>query len=234
MSLSDQHRLDPARSIQDIQSRYDAISPWYDFLTGFGEGRVRKTGIRLQRAVQGETILEIGCGTGQTLVSLARSIGEGGWVYGIDLSSGMIARAQSRLARQDLSKRVSLLIGDGRILPFSLNRFDAIWTSFTLDLLSPHEINQVLGECRRVLIPGGTLGVIALARRAKSNATSAFYDWLHEKFPQWIDCHPIFLQQLLLQAGFCLENVESMSLWGLPVEIVLAKNGETAVSSRSK
>jgi len=229
--MSDQHRADLAGTIQEIQSRYDGISPWYDFLTGFGEGRVRRIGLELLGAVHGETILEIGCGTGQALVPLARSIGERGWVYGIDLSSGMIARAQTRLARQGLSSQVSLLIGDGRTLPFSSNRFDAIWTSFTLELLSLNGINQILSECRRVLIPGGRLGVVALARRAKSNAMIAFYDWLHEKFPQWIDCRPIFLQQLLLQADFSLEAVEGLSLWGLPVEIVLVKNQKTSGSS---
>ena len=212
--------------MQDTRSHYDAISHWYDLLTGLGEGRARSIGLNLLRPEEGDTLLEIGCGTGQALLPLARSVGERGGVYGIDLSQGMLARAQRRIVQHEFSQRIRLLAGDARCQPFSSGFVDAIWISFTLELFSSHDITRVLSECRRILASDGKLCVVALARTANAGPMSKLYDWLHVQFPRWIDCSPISLQALLLQAGFIQEEVEEISLWGLPVEIVLAHPAE--------
>ena len=49
------------------------------------------------------------------------------------------------------------------------------------------------------------------------------YEWLHKKFPKFIDCRPIFLRKSLNEANFQIINVVELPMWGLPVEIVLAK-----------
>ena len=48
------------------------------------------------------------------------------------------------------------------------------------------------------------------------------YEWGHRQFPQLLDCRPIFVQQALEDSGFEIIEANLISLWGLPVEIVLA------------
>ena len=49
------------------------------------------------------------------------------------------------------------------------------------------------------------------------------YEWAHEKFPRWVDCRPIDAQKALEEAGFTIKNVIQQSMYGLPVEIILAE-----------
>jgi demethylmenaquinone methyltransferase/2-methoxy-6-polyprenyl-1,4-benzoquinol methylase len=93
--------------------------------------------------------------------------------------------------------------------------------SFTLELFSTTEIPLVLAECRRVLVPGGRLGVVSLAR--KDTRMVSYYEWFHARYPRLIDCRPIHVHQVLEEAGYIILQTLEKSLWGLPVEIVVAK-----------
>jgi SAM-dependent methyltransferase len=68
---------------------------------------------------EGERVLEIGFGTGYTLVALARSVGSSGKVYGIDLSEGMCRMAEARVHKAHLADRVELTCGDAARLPYA-------------------------------------------------------------------------------------------------------------------
>ena len=173
----------------------------------------------------GESILEIGFGTGHNLLRLADAVGESGHVYGIDLSEGMLAIARSKVERTGFTKRVELCCGDAAKLPYDSIMFDAIFSAFTLELFDAPEIPVVLQDCWRVLKHQGRICIASLSRQGKPNLMTRLYDWAHERFPISIDCRPIYVRQALYDAGFKLRQFAYRSMWNLPVEIAIGIKG---------
>jgi ubiquinone/menaquinone biosynthesis C-methylase UbiE len=204
----------------EVQANYDRISGWYDLLEGIWEKQAKETGLQQFRVRSGERNLEIGIGTGHSLVALADS----GQVYGLDLSPRMIQRSQARLNEEKRSAWTSLTQGDAIQLPFRDNSFDGIFMSFVLELFDTPEIPRVLAECHRVLHPQrGRICVISLTKSGQSTWVRRLYEWGHRNFPKFLDCRPIFVQQALEQTGYQIIEAIRVSIWGLPVEIVLAE-----------
>ncbi len=211
------------RTKEEAGETYNKLSKWYDLLAGYWERKPRDIGLRMLGVKEGEKVLEIGFGTGRAIISLAESVGNSGRVYGIDISSGMHEVAGSAIMKADLSERVEFICGDAIELSFETNFFDAIFMSFTLELFDTPEIPIVLQECNRVLKKNGRICVVAMSKRGKAGLMMKIYEWAHEKFPKYIDCRPIFVEEALKNAGCKIISIKKMSLWRLPVEIVLAK-----------
>jgi ubiquinone/menaquinone biosynthesis C-methylase UbiE len=211
------------RSREQARKTYDRISGWYDALEGNWEKRAREIGLSAISAREGETVLEIGFGTGHSLVSLARAVGGRGRVYGIDLSPRMLAIARRRVQKAGLSRQVLLENGDAASLPLGDASADAAFMSFVLELFDTPEIPVVLRECRRVLRQGGRIGVVSLSKEGGRSFMRALYERGHERFPRLLDCRPIFVGQALEEAGFADLHVTSIRLFGLPVEVAVGR-----------
>jgi ubiquinone/menaquinone biosynthesis C-methylase UbiE len=211
------------RSKRQAMAAYDRLSRWYDWLSASSEQPLAELGLKKLNASAGESVLEIGFGTGHALLALASVVGDVGRVVGIDLSRGMFRVASEKIAHASLSRRISLGQGDAAALPFDTDSFDAIFTSFTLELFDTPEIATVLAECRRVLKPGGRIGVVAMVRDAHENIPVRIYEWFHQYMPAYVDCRPIYVQSALTLAGFEIQDVTRKWMWGLPVEICLAQ-----------
>ena len=211
------------RSKEEAKASYDKMSKWYDILAGRFERKYRDTGLQKLSVKKAETVLEIGFGTGHCILALAQSVGNSGKVYGIDISEGMCNIAWSRINEAGLSERVKLKCGDATKLPFEANFFDAIFISFTLELFDTPEIPIVLHECQRVLRSGGHICVVAMSKKGKAGLAMRFYEWVHKRYPKYVDCRPIFVQEALEDANFQIVDATEMSMWGLPVKIVVAR-----------
>jgi hypothetical protein len=74
-----------------------------------------------------------------------------------------------------------------------------------------------------VLQSGGRLGVVAMHKPARPNRIVRLYEWFHAHYPAYADCRPIHAGELVGNAGFQLEQQAIKSMWGLPVEILVAR-----------
>jgi ubiquinone/menaquinone biosynthesis C-methylase UbiE len=211
------------RTKEEARASYNRMSKWYDAMAGESEKKYKDIGLQFLGVQPGEKVLEIGFGTGKTLVPLARSVGAAGKVYGLDISEGMLAVAGERLGKAGLSERVELKIGDAAKLPFPDGGLEAVFLCFTLELFDTPEIPLVLQECRRVLGPGGRICVVAMSRKGKPNLMTRLYDWSHDKLPNYVDCRPIYASESMAAAGFDVAEELVLMMWGLPVEMVLGK-----------
>lgn len=202
---------------------YDRLSRVYDLSEGLFERGRQDLGLRLLAAGEGERILEVGHGTGRCLAAIAEAVGPDGRVAGIDLSPGMHRQAERRLRRTGLEARCDLHVGDATALPFGDGSFDAVFMSFVLELFDTPDIPQVLGECRRVLRPGGRIAVVSLALDPVSGPVARAYLWGHERFPRALDCRPIPVADAIAAAGFEATRSVRSPLFGLRVDAVLAR-----------
>lgn len=209
--------LDPPETNQGF---YDRISRTYDLIADAGEHAARQAGEELLAVQEGERVLEIGFGTGNSVISLAAAVGPGGQVCGIDISEGMREVAQRKVDAADLRDRVQLETGDARQLAHADGSFDAAFLSFTLELFPLDDIPLVLAEIKRVLRRGGRVGVVSMAT-VKDGEHESFlertYVWMHRHFPHIVDCQPINVKQFLLEAGFQISAARDIVIWTMPV-----------------
>ena len=196
------------------------MSRWYDLFAA-SEKKFTETGLQILGVKAGEYVLEIGFGTGHSLVMLAQQAGVSGFVTGVELSPGMIKVARKQIQAEDRERSAQMMQGDGTLLPFAHNSFDAVFLSFTLELFSDAEIPVVLKECYRVLKREGRLGLVSLAKR--DVLACRLYEWGHEHWPVLLDCRPIELRKNLETGGFRVQAAKVQTMWGLPVEIVLGR-----------
>lgn len=168
-------------------------------------------------------MLEIGPGTGRTLVALGQAAGSAGIACGLDLSAGMCRVARQRLTRVSSSALPAAIIcGDAAELPVADGILDAVFMSFTLELFAPNDTARVLGECHRALRDGGRLGVVALSESDHPTLMQRLYGWAHRRFPSWVDCRPITVKEILEEQHFRVHNVTHSSMWGLTLAVAIA------------
>jgi len=105
--------------------------------------------------VAGETILDVGCGSGETIVQLVHCVGSGGRVIGVDIGRHVLTVARERTAHL---ANVTLVQQDAAILDLPDASVDAIYSRFgTMFFADP-----VAGfaNLRRMLRPGGRIAFV--------------------------------------------------------------------------
>lgn len=97
---------------------------------------------------RGRMVLEVGCGAGVDLARFARG---GAEVTGVDLTDSAIQLARMNFEQQGLTGRFE--VADGEHLPFPDNTFDLVYAHGVVQYTANPQ--RLVGECRRVLKPGG-------------------------------------------------------------------------------
>lgn len=222
MGKGDEEILRVSRTKDQAKQAYDSLSRIYDYLIGIFEKKYKHRGLELLGVRKGEKVLEIGYGTGDILVQIAEKVGVRGKAYGIDISSGMLNVAESKVEKAGIADRVEFFLGDAVKLPYEDNKFDAAFMSFTLELFDTPEIPVILNEIKRVLRSGGRLGVVSISREYGKPLALRLYEWLHKKIPKYADCRPIYVEKALKASGYQIQHMEKAHLFGLPIIITTA------------
>lgn len=143
-------RVDEARDPGEYVSYLDAVSALE------GTRAYKEESFRLLAITPGAHLLDVGCGAGEDTLDLARRVGAGGRVAGVDGSAAMVQEALRRARDASLGAGGSsplFLVGDVRALPFADGGFDGARVDRVLQHVDGP--SEAVGELVRVVRPGG-------------------------------------------------------------------------------
>ncbi len=106
---------------------------------------------------EGEHVLDIGCGCGQTTLAIGRIVGPGGSATGWDLSRQMLARARER-AREAGFAHVTFVEADAQTADPGRKRFDALYSRFGVMFFEEPQV--AFANLLSSLRPAGRLGFV--------------------------------------------------------------------------
>ncbi len=137
----------PAGSVRDtaeLAKRYSETSEWQ-----------RQRGLLLLEAAKptdSQTVLDLGCGTGELSAELARRVGPSGRVIAIDPNPARLGHARTRRP-PGLGNLVFEQASGEDLRPVANGTIDLVYSNYALHwMLDPP---AVFGEIHRVLRPGG-------------------------------------------------------------------------------
>ncbi|HEY4167160.1 MAG TPA: class I SAM-dependent methyltransferase [Reyranella sp.] len=125
-------------------------------IAGFGE-----VVLKAANAQSGERVLDIGCGTGGTTAALAKAVGPGGHVLGVDISEPLVG-----VARAQKLGNATFEVGDATTFPFQAGSVDLVFSRFGVMFFG--DPVAAFTNIRRALKPSGRL-VFLCWRPAKEN-----------------------------------------------------------------
>jgi SAM-dependent methyltransferase len=118
----------------DIAAFYGDHAALYDRVATLPPvGRWRARAVAALDLGPGDTVVEMGCGTGANLPYLRRAVGPGGRVVGVDLTGPLLARARDRVEREGWAN-VHVVQGDATAPPVA--SADALLATFVVGLLA--------------------------------------------------------------------------------------------------
>ncbi len=150
---------------QQFKRQMEKAAPTYDSLmkrmTLGRERALRETTIRLAGVQPGDSVLEVGCGTGTLTLAAKRRAGPSGKVYGIDVIPLMIELSQRKAAQagEEISFKLASIVD----ISFPANTFDVVMGSFMIFHMSERMRQKGIAEIFRVLKPQGRLLVLDTA-----------------------------------------------------------------------
>jgi len=159
------HRLFDRKLFPSVYERVwrPLVSRAFLGIGGPREREEREMALRMLGVVEGERVIDVGCGPGNYTPYLAAA-SRTGLVVGIDASRAMVAKAAARGGGENLA----YVAGDACALPFGDASFDAASCVGVIHMVD--RPMAALDEIVRVLVPGGRLVILA-TRRPRRAAT---------------------------------------------------------------
>lgn len=149
---------------QDIIRIYRRRAGQYDLtmnlyrLVGFAYDGYRRKAVSELGLGPGDTVVELGCGTGANLPLLRKAVGPAGRIVGVDLTDRMLEEAQRKVRRNHWNN-VELVLSDMADYRFE-SRVDGVISTFALTLSNAYD--SIIERAARALGPGGRFVVLDL------------------------------------------------------------------------
>lgn len=202
------------------KTTYSKVVWFYDLWSWLTERKTHKYVIKLSEIKDGETILEVACGTGAVFEQIVKK-NPNGENMGIDLSPEMLHKAIRRLKKAKFYN-FQLEKGDVLQLDYEDNKFDLIVNNFMVDLMPFDTFDQIAEEFYRLTRPNGRVVISTFSFGKKK--INKFWFWVAKKFPEILTgCRPVSFKDNLIKAGFEIEKSIEISQNTFPSEIIKAR-----------
>jgi ubiquinone/menaquinone biosynthesis C-methylase UbiE len=143
-----------------ITEQYDRIAPWYRALSPLFliNPHMRRKGVAALALRPGDTVLEVGVGSGRNLPYLLDAVGPTGAVIGVDLSPGMLAQARKVVAKRGAAN-LTLIEADASTIDLD-RAVDAVLFSLSYSAMPESARPGALARAWERLRPGGRLAML--------------------------------------------------------------------------
>lgn len=174
---------------------------FYDLATINFKGlkTVHKKTIDLTKIKDGESVLDIGCGTGTILNELRKKFGENINLFGIDPSLDMLEIAKKK--NNQLNIIFKQAFGDE--LPFIDSSFEWIISTLTMHHIPNDQKEKIILEIKRVLKENGSVIISDLGR--PKNLIGKILAWFSRNH-SYTKGNMDTVEKLILDNGFKIEK----------------------------
>jgi demethylmenaquinone methyltransferase/2-methoxy-6-polyprenyl-1,4-benzoquinol methylase len=204
-------------SAAEAQRFYDRLGAGHDRAELY-EGRAKQRGLDQLGLRPGLRVLNVGAGTGREHTLIRSAVEPGGVAFGLDLSPVMLRLTHQRTGSP-------LCRANALRLPYADGTFDAIFSSYMLDLIPAASLPLLLAGFWRTLKPGGRLVLVSLTEGIDlpSRALVALWKTAYAISPGACGgCRPLQLAGLVTATGFSLRHREVLVQFAVPSEIIVA------------
>jgi demethylmenaquinone methyltransferase / 2-methoxy-6-polyprenyl-1,4-benzoquinol methylase len=168
-----------------VRNLFSRVPLEYDILLtllSFGQDkRWRALVARRTVSTQDGPALDVATGTGLLAGDLARTVGNAGFVVGVDLTLSMLQTAKTRLKEKGLRENTDWVLARAENLPFRNNCFRSATISLALRNVS--DAGKTLWEMSRTTVPGGAVVSLDFTRPSNGLFRLFYYDYLLGLFP---------------------------------------------------
>lgn len=215
-------------SHEEARRFYDRLGSLQDWQWPF-EQPAREAMLEHLALPQAHRVFELGCGTGRFARDLLeRQLPLDARYLAVDSSDTMLRLASANLRRFGERTEVRASSGDLRFDTPDAG-FDRFVSTYVLDLLSEEDVAAALDEARRMLEPGGRIGLVSLTHGETGMARRVERAWmaLHRRNPARVGgCRPLELRGRLAADAWEILHREVVTRLGVSSEVLVAARKE--------